>query len=510
MSTFERIELPPWTVREYRAGTGPPLVLLHGLSGSFEWWKKNINALAERFTVFGVDLVGFGADRTLTDAPLPLPLDDAVTLVERWITARIGEPVHLVGHSMGGAIAIHFAASFPASTRSLTLVSSAGLPVMLRPGPHVRAMLRPPSTLLSFVPVLMRDFMRAGPTSVGLALSEVLRRDVSSILPTLDIPTLLIWGDRDPVIPLSYAERFRQLLPASSLEVLDGAGHVPMWDQPARFNEILLDFLVSLEAAPRSMRDALGAAFTWGVRGCEGGICHRASTGSPAAVLIHGLGIRSGYFRRLARDLWTRGIGAIAPDLPGYGHSRQADARTIDEVVLAVIRWADEVGLGGSVWLGHSTGAQIVEKVQRARPDLVRASFMVSPIWSREPHRQLSLPLQIALDGLREPYALIALAVRSYWDSGLLRIVRSFLDYSGDASTVPESLPPEARIVIGETDPLLDRECLKDLGAKTIEIDGAHGIVYSSSERLAEIVSGQSETGFGGDEPIAPSSSSEI
>jgi pimeloyl-ACP methyl ester carboxylesterase len=482
------VSLPPWKVREFREGSGEPLVLLHGLSGSFGWWSRNRDELAGNYTVLGLDLVGFGSRRSLLESQLPLEFHDAAQLLSRWIEERIGEPVHLVGHSMGGQISIHLAASRPELVRSLVLVCSSGLPPALRPISHIRQMLRPPGTVLSFLPVLLRDFLRAGPASVGLALSHVLLDDAREAMKSIRAPTLLLWGENDPVLPLRYGGEMNRLIEGSELRVIPRAGHIPMWDQPREFNRHVLEFLressreVSSGTVPATAR-----SFSWSVTGCAAGICHRSSPGSHDVVLIHGLAIRSGYFENLARELHDRGWSSIAPDLPGFGHSIDLGVLPLPELVAGVARWADELGLRDRVWVGHSTGAQLVEVLMRSRPDLVRAALLVGPIWSDAPLSLLHLAEGILRDATKEPPGLFLIALRSWWDAGLIRFVRSFLHHARHPDRVRE-LPPRTRIAIGHDDPVVDREYLESLDPDLRVTPGAHGIVYSHPRDVAALI----------------------
>ena len=135
------VEIPPFAMWETRAGdTGTPVVLVHGLSGSSRWWKRNIPALAAKHCVAAVDLMGFGKTRSFgTPTPLPPSFDSLVTTLIRYLAENFDQPVHLVGHSMGGQISIHLAAQRPDLVRSLVLVNSTGIPLNFSIWSHVCA-----------------------------------------------------------------------------------------------------------------------------------------------------------------------------------------------------------------------------------------------------------------------------------------------------------------------------------------------------------------------------------
>src|SRR6185295_11145935 len=95
-----RVDLPPYAFWESRAGRGTPIVLLHGLSGSSDWWRRNFDALSERHTA-AADLVGFGRNRFfLRPSRLPLTFNEIAALLARWLETSFDGPVHLVGNSM--------------------------------------------------------------------------------------------------------------------------------------------------------------------------------------------------------------------------------------------------------------------------------------------------------------------------------------------------------------------------------------------------------------------------
>lgn len=480
-----RIELPPHAFWVREAGKGTPLVLVHGLSGSSRWWDRNLDDLAAHHRVLAIDLVGFGRNRRLVGSPLPLSIGETASLLARWLRT-LDVPVHLVGHSMGGQAALEVAALAPERIRSLTLVASTGIPFRFQARPHLEAMLRPPVELLRFGPRLAVDVLRAGPGSIALASARLLTKDSSEAMAHVSAPTLLVWGDSDPLVPLRYAEEIRKKIPQAKLEILEGAGHVAMWDRAARFNEVVLAFLESVETSPAASFTVTAPPFSWAIADHVDGISWRASGRNPRVVLLHGLGIGSRYFRRLAAALSKRGIDAVAPDLPGIGSSTEVEEMDMDVLARRVIEWARAAGVEGLVWVAHSTGCQLLDRVVRLGHPAIRSSVHVSPVWTRRRLPWLRLPLLLAWDALREPRSLIAEAIRAYWDAGLLRIVRH-------ASVVAKELAREpvtssALAVIGSRDALVDRERLAEVRMPIVEIEGAHGLVWSNPEGVADAI----------------------
>ncbi|HEY0605890.1 MAG TPA: alpha/beta fold hydrolase [Herpetosiphonaceae bacterium] len=223
------------------AGSGPALVLVHGLSGSGNWWRRNTPVLTRHFTVYSIDLVGYGSNRALR----PIRIPQAAHYIGEFIGAIPPGCAHLLGHSMGGQIATHVAAEYPQHINRLVLASASGL---VR-ADLLRMMLRLPSAgrygRFDFMPTLAYDALRAGPLNLLLSALDLLSNDVTDSLARIVAPTLLIWGEQDKLVPVAVGKAVQHALPSSRLEIIPHAGHVPMWDQPEQFNQLVLDFLLA-------------------------------------------------------------------------------------------------------------------------------------------------------------------------------------------------------------------------------------------------------------------------
>jgi pimeloyl-ACP methyl ester carboxylesterase len=253
-----RIEVDGVPLHYQVAGAGEPVILVHGLSGSTRWWARNVPALARHFRVYVVDLIGFGQSR----GRHPFVLEQAGDSLARWMElADIGR-ASIVGHSMGGFIALDLAAEFPDRIERLVLVDAAVLPRQGGYARHalglVRALRHMP---LGFLPILITDTWRAGPVTILKAAGDLLTADVRPELARVRAPTLLVWGEHDALVPVPIGEELRGALPQARLVVLKGAGHNPMWDRAEAFNRVALDFLgAGAQAICRHFTAALARA----------------------------------------------------------------------------------------------------------------------------------------------------------------------------------------------------------------------------------------------------------
>jgi pimeloyl-ACP methyl ester carboxylesterase len=467
----ERLEFPPYSLWETRTGAGTPVALVHGLSGSARWWSRNVDALAEKHLVAAVDLVGFGRNRRL----VPPSFGENASLLARWL-ATFGEPVHLVGHSMGGHFAIRVASEHPELVRSLVLVNAAGMPFRFDPLPHIRPLPRPPYGGPGIARVLLPDAMRAGPASIAVAGMRVVLADLRERMHAIRVPTLLVWGAGDPLVPVQYGEAMQREIPDSRLVVIPGAAHVAMWDAPEEFNRIVLSFFDEVETRPSS--ESHTPAFGWGIAGWTNGIAHRQSGPRRDVVLVHGLGMSSRYFSRLARALHARGFHPIAPDVPGFGESVNAPAAGPAEHAQMLASWADAQGIRDAVWIGHSIGCNTVAHLARVRPDLVRRSIMIGPLWTRTRFVSLRTFMMLALDALREPLSLYKFVLPAYWRVGFARWWMTWRRYAADVLTDP---PADAVFIAGERDPIPDRTRVE-----ITHVPGAHACIVSHPEDVVD------------------------
>lgn len=241
MATFEHhiLRLGSARIHYLCGGSGEPLVLVHGLSGSSRWWGRNVQPLARRFRVYVIDLIGYGGSRGQ-----PFVLREAADLLYRMLRALEIERANLMGHSMGGFIVASMAAQHPETVDRLVLVDALAVPVghsvIASAVGLVKAIRYMP---FSFLPVLLTDALRAGPLTLLRSTLDIHKADLTADLSRIEARIMIVWGEKDTLLTLARGEALHRALPKAEYVVVKGAGHNPMWDKADTFNQIVMGFL---------------------------------------------------------------------------------------------------------------------------------------------------------------------------------------------------------------------------------------------------------------------------
>jgi pimeloyl-ACP methyl ester carboxylesterase len=299
MSTLEAkvnsLTLHGTPVTYAQAGEGPILLLIHGMAGDFKNWNEVIEPLAKHHTVIAPDLPGHGES---APGGGDYSLGSLASGLRDMLAALGHDSATLVGHSLGGGVAMQFSYQFPEMAERLVLVSSGGL------GPEVSLVLRAAALPGAdrFIATTAGGLGAVG-SAIGRGLSVVglgpgpdiaeVGRGYASLadadrraafLSTLrsvigtggqrvqagdrlylaeGLPVLIVWGARDPIIPVHHGQRAHQAIPGSRLEIFEGVGHLPQIEAPARFVTVLEQFLDETEPSrfdPSEWRARIRAA----------------------------------------------------------------------------------------------------------------------------------------------------------------------------------------------------------------------------------------------------------
>ncbi len=277
------------------AGEGPVVLLIHGMAGSATTWKQVMPALSEQFRVVAPDLLGHGrSDKLVGDYSL-----GAFASTLRDLLVALGhEHATVVGQSLGGGVAMQLAYQYPERCERLVLVGSGGLGrevnrllqlltlpgsetvlklgcaepirnavatvgglasrVGLHPAPVVAELWRSYTSLAD--EATRRAFLRTLRAVIdprGQAVSAENRLHLAA-----EMPTLIVWGDADPIIPVKHAHAAHTAIPGSQLEVFEGVGHYPHCEAPESFVAVLTEFIESTVPAriTVSRRHVLGSS----------------------------------------------------------------------------------------------------------------------------------------------------------------------------------------------------------------------------------------------------------
>ncbi len=278
-----------------QGGSGPAVLLIHGMAGSTATWKSVMPALAEQFTVVAPDLPGHGDSEKLVG---DLSLGSFASTLRDLLVALDLERATIVGQSLGGGVAMQFAYQYPERAERLVLVGSGGLgrevnhllKILSLPGSSALLQLACAAPVREAVaaageaagrlgmdtPPALKEFWRSyeslGEKETRRAFLRTLRAVVdprgqavsaaNRLHLAAEIPTLIVWGDADPIIPLSHAHAAHEGIEGSRLEIFPGVGHYPHCEAPERFVEVLTEFIENTVPAhiTATRRHVLGPA----------------------------------------------------------------------------------------------------------------------------------------------------------------------------------------------------------------------------------------------------------
>jgi pimeloyl-ACP methyl ester carboxylesterase len=275
------IDVGPDRLSYVELGTGGvPVLFVHGLGGNWTAWLENLPAVARGRRVIAVDLPGFGGSAPSSDG---ISIPGYARTLQRFLDRMGLDEVILVGNSLGGWVAADLTLREPERVRALTLVDAAGIvptrserwksvaamtgaelgaPYAPRFRQHIASRRRLRGIALKYTvakpSALAADLVyMALPTApdpgFGPAFTAA-RRSWSEAwcdqLTEISCPTLIVWGERDSLLPVRHAREYARRIRTSELHVIPGAGHLPMLERPREFNRKLLSFLDRIPTSP--------------------------------------------------------------------------------------------------------------------------------------------------------------------------------------------------------------------------------------------------------------------
>jgi pimeloyl-ACP methyl ester carboxylesterase len=269
-------------------GSGPLIVLVHGITGRSDQWVPVMEALSDRYTLLAPDLLGHGASAKPRG---DYSLGAYASGIRDLLIALNAGPATVVGHSLGGGIAMQLAYQFPERCNRLVLMSSGGIARDVHP--LLRAASLPGSEIV--LPLITSERLLRLGQAVGRALGviglqtgadiaegargyaslndrEARQAFLHTIRAVIDpmgqrisgldrlylaeaLPSLIVWGQEDPIIPPHHGEMAHDAMPDSRLELIEGAGHFPQVTHPAKVARLLSDFMESTTGAEIEAED---------------------------------------------------------------------------------------------------------------------------------------------------------------------------------------------------------------------------------------------------------------
>jgi pimeloyl-ACP methyl ester carboxylesterase len=256
--TRKYIDVRGCNVRYYTGGQGDPLIVIHGGGGDASTWEKNIEELSASYTVYAPDLPGYGGSQAL-DGHYFIP--ELTEFIDDFSASLGLDKFYLVGHSLGGGVALNYALQFPDRTKKLVLVSSLclgreialwvrvlSLPAILRTvGAITMAAFQGIKWIIKNLWRGMEFVIPFSPASITIGGSVSTFKEQRLVLAhrfsELVAPTLLVWGARDSVVPVRHAYVAAESIPDCQLKVFEKRGHNVHREEVGEFSQVIRGFL---------------------------------------------------------------------------------------------------------------------------------------------------------------------------------------------------------------------------------------------------------------------------
>ncbi len=267
---LKEIVVGDFTTPYLEGGQGETVFLIHGFQSNKDIWSRMAKQLTKHYHVIAIDLPAHGDSNILMDKSYTVP-EQAKRVIAIMDKLQLTQPVHIMGHSMGGAIAFYVAYLAPSHVKSLALMSSAGVispqpselylrnqkgenPLIVRNKDDYKKML---AFTMSDAPYIPSPVI-ATLTRISIArekIGEKIYQELNpkyflnpeDVLPQIKVPTLVLWGDQDKVINVSSAEVFKRLIPQAQVVIFNGIGHAPQLEHTKETAQAYETFLTSVK-----------------------------------------------------------------------------------------------------------------------------------------------------------------------------------------------------------------------------------------------------------------------
>ena len=267
---LKEIVVGDFTTPYLEGGQGETVLLIHGFQSNKDIWIRMAKQLTKHYHVIAIDLPAHGDSTILMDKSYTVP-EQAKRVIAVMDKLQLTQPVHVMGHSMGGAIAFHVTHLAPNQVKSLALMNSAGVispqpselylrnqkgenPLIVRNEEDYKKMLAftmsdPPYIPSPVIATLTR--ISISREKVGEKIYQELNLKYSlnpeEVLPQIKVPTLVLWGDQDKVINVSSTEVFKRLIPQAQIVIFKGVGHAPQIERTKESAQAYETFLASVK-----------------------------------------------------------------------------------------------------------------------------------------------------------------------------------------------------------------------------------------------------------------------
>ncbi len=250
----KQIDLAEYKTTYLEGGDAPnsaPILFLHGWTTSTAPYRESLNLLCQRYRVIAPDLPGFGKCTHPKCAPNHMSYVNCIVALLQALDIK---KAHVIGHSGGGAVAIALAATKPSLVNSLILSDSTGIPLGALPAVALRRLIGMVLQTPKVMPVPMLRFYQAllqnwifKPQNMIQSTRLALEKDLRSLMPHIQSPTLVLWGENDRFIPLKFGYEFSDQIPGAQIIVAEGEYHEWVMFRPQKFVPLVFNFLNEVE-----------------------------------------------------------------------------------------------------------------------------------------------------------------------------------------------------------------------------------------------------------------------